>query len=573
MRWIICSKNYQQHFEPENLTGYSTYNFSIFTDVQWLLGKNDKWLVSGNLFIRNSPVRINCTSSIKMIEGDFHVDDPGFMHNLDGIGTIIRFNDTSFCVSPDRFGIHKFFYVATQQGFIISNRLEYITRVLQPKPSKESVLNYVLAFHFTGGSTFFEGVKYCTPGKSLVFDPSKGLITKTYFDPYQLLQKERKKIEMQYITDTFVRNISNSSQSLNQDQISLSLTGGADTRNLLAAFLKLNLKPRLYTYGNSASNDCVKSEIITKSLSLDHTIHDIKITSELFASTARKIVQLCGGLASIHRVHRYLAVEQEAEKSNHMFLGTMGGEFVRGVSEDNYIISPMVYKNWYCSAIQKERLDEFLLDRFVRTSPDRLETTGSLLSKEPYLSGSAIERKFAALVFLTTHLHDAQDINLYSQLLDGVYAPFLNIDYLELLFSSQYCFTEKEKSGFLKRFDNPVFAAEFLKHTYPLLLKFNYSGEHKGSEVLISKYYAAARKSLRKRLTKRYPPNFPLGSWMQEFVAKNIEPCRDYDVLTEIFDFDALQKSFEQEKHGFDEAYWLKYTNPIMMRFILEEFS
>jgi hypothetical protein len=78
----------------------------------------------------------------------------------------------------------------------------------------------------------------------------------------------------------------------------------------------------------------------------------------------------------------------------------------------------------------------------------------------------------------------------------------------------------------------------------------------------------------RKRKTKgTYKPNFPLGNWMEEFVKKNLPLCYRHKELKATFDLDGLMEELKKENPKPKESYWLKFTNPIMMCFIIEEFT
>ena len=103
-------------------------------------------------------------------------------------------------------------------------------------------------------------------------------------------------------------------------------------------------------------------------------------------------------------------------------------------------------------------------------------------------------------------------------------------------------------------------------------LKYEYAGEHKGSEVLFNKYYAAIAKVVRKKINGHYPPNFPLGKWLEDFVNKHLKSCKDCEFISDVFDIDKLVNDFSREDHKPKESYYLKYTNPIMMKFIIDEY-
>lgn len=297
--------------------------------------------------------------------------------------------------------------------------------------------------------------------------------------------------------------------------------------------------------------------------------------SETFSKRARDIIRLGGGLASIHRVHRLIAVEREKQYADYMFLGSLGGEFVKGVSEDDYIIPSIVYQNWNSEGISQNILREYFKAKHLIFNNDVINEALKHINSEPFMRGDLISRKFNSLSYITAHLHDAQDINLYRSAMKEVYTPFLDIEYLEALFSSSFSFNNKEKmkSRLLGKIQNPVYSSEFLKVTYPPLLRFRYSGEHKPSEVLVNKYFAGFIKTIRSKITAKYPPNFPLGNWMKDFVKQNLTACYDFNILKDTYNLDQLMKDLVTSEHSPVESYWLKYTNPIMMRFIIEEFK
>lgn len=497
-----------------------------------------------------------------------------FITRVKGNYSIIVIHNNNFYIYSDRFGIKKFFYWKDGKDFIISNDLREITKRINVEPSAESIAIYALTYHFTGGRTLFADVMHNLPGQ--IVECNNGTFkTSYYWRPEQLLNLNKMDVQINDISNSLVEVIESNIKLIDQDSISLSLTGGADTRNLLAVFMKLGIRPHLYTYGNPDSADCSKAKVIAEGLHLDHKIHDIHMDATIFEDYARKIICLGDGLASIHRAHRLMAVEREKEFANTMFLGTLGGEFIKGVSEDDYIVPSIVYDNWARDKIDEKILINYLAHKKINSDIINKESIISFLNQEPYFQGDIINRKHNSLCYITAHLHDAQDVNLYNTVMNESFTPFLDIDYLEIVFSSGFTFNNKEtiKNKYLKRIENPVYASKLLKHIYPPLLQFEYCGEHKPSEVLFNKYYAAVVKRIRKKMRPAYPVNFPLGDWMKEFVETYLPSCNDYDVLKETFNLNKLQKDLMCGMHQPKESYWLRFTNPIMMKFILDEYG
>ena len=535
-----------------------------------------KWIYCGHVFLRGyKNHNIQKLPTTELLDVLYSEHKEAFIHQIKGNFIVIRIEKNSFSIYSDRFAIKKFFYWQSGKEFIISNDLKEITRNINATLSKENIAKYAVTYHFTNGSTAFANIRHNEPGQIIEFKEGE-LHHYKYWQPQDLLELRKRHVPISEIAEALSKAVDLGLEHIDKSKVSLSLTGGADTRNLLAVFLKKGISPHLYTYGDPESDDCIKAKTIADGLGLAHQIHDIQMTASLFEEYARKIIRQGGGLASIHRAHRIMAVEREKEFAENMFLGTLGGEFIKGVSEDDYIVPSIVYENWENQNYSLENLLEITQKKFILPKKVDFDILLSIVKNEPYMKGDVINRKVAALSFITAHLHDAQDINLYCNLMNDVFTPFLDIDYLEIVFSSQYTFDNKEKvkNKYLKRLINPVYASHFIKSTYPPLLQFLYSGDHKPSDVLFNKYYAAFMKIIRKRKTKgRYKPNFPLNGWMEEFVQKNLPLCYNYKELYETFDLDALMRELKTENHKPKESYWLRFTNPIMMRFIIEEYN
>lgn len=541
-----------------------------------LVGLRKEWLLQGHIFSRDYLDKdYDQVTGVELIENLYRKYGEDFIKYIKGHFIIIHLLQGSFTIYSDHFAIEKFFFWQENNKFIISDDLKVISEVVELTPSRENIANYAIDYHFTGGTTAFENVYHNEPGQIIEFKDGR-LHFSQYWQPSDLLKLEKKIVPVRSISEALSKAVDTGLQLIDKDKISLSLTGGADTRNLLAIFLSKGLKPHLYTYGSPNSDDCIKAKAIADGLGLTHSIHDIEMNVDLFEEYARKITKQSSGIASIHRAHRVIAVEMEKQYADNMFLGTLGGEFIKGVSEDDYIVPAIVYENWQNQNFTKDQLRAYLRKKFIKPEVIDDKKLLSLVQAQPYMTGSITERKFNALSFITAHLHDAQDVNLYSGVMKDVFTPFLDIDYLELIFSSQYTFDNKEmiKNKHLKRVNNPVYASNFIKVTYPPLLSYLYSGDHKPKDVIINKYYAAIMKAYRKRKTKgKYKPNFPLGKWMEDFVGRNLLLCNDHAVLKETFDLNGLMNEFRNGNHKPKESYWLKFTNPIMMRFILEEYK
>jgi hypothetical protein len=555
---------------------YKTEFYSLFADKDILLNSAQdeiNWCIAGHVLPRKN-VNVKKVDPAGWLSELNANEGFSFINKVKGNFILIQYQKKGFRIFSDRFAIKKFFYWKNDDEFIISDSLKFILNRVKVCPSPVSMAIYALMYHFTGGRTLFNDIFHNEPGQVISHD-GRALAFDYYWKPDCLLKIAKRNTEIEEIATELSDIILADLKQTGRERISLSLTGGADTRNLLALFLKAGNSPHLYTYGNPLSADCIKAAAIAKGLKLPHCIHDIILTSDLFEDYGNRIVKSCGGLCSLHRAHRLMAVEKEKEFADYMFLGTLGGEYIKGVSEDDYIVPPVVYNNWNISLKDPVLVDYYFQNRLLINNNNLKEEVFSFLKNEPYLNGNITERKLNALSYITAHLHDAQDINLFCSAMKDIYTPFLDIDYLELVFSSAFTFDGKEKiRGRLnKKLNNPVYGAKFIQATFPELLRYRYSGEHRGDEVLFNKYYASFVKVIRQKLAVKYKANLPLNDWMQKFVEKNLPLCSDFAIIKETFDIEGLIEDLKSNHYTEKESYWLKFTNPIMMRFIIENYS
>jgi asparagine synthetase B (glutamine-hydrolysing) len=90
------------------------------------------------------------------------------------------------------------------------------------------------------------------------------------FDTKKLFQlsKKQSKYEIKDIAETIYAIVTENIENLNDSDISLTLTGGMDSRLILAALLKAGVKPNCFTFGNPESKDVVFAKEISEKLGL-----------------------------------------------------------------------------------------------------------------------------------------------------------------------------------------------------------------------------------------------------------------------------------------------------------------
>ena len=181
-------------------------------------------------------------------------------YNLDFINyvkgsfiVIIYFNNTIH-IFNDRHAIKKYFIYREGKNFIISNNLCLISCSVQLSFHPENAAIFCLMEHFLCGLTLFNNVKYSSGGTCLCC--SKDIKIETYWEPEKLIQIDYKNnYTFEYFSVFWQKIIAGYTEALNAKHVSLTLTGGNDSRMILVGLSNLYIYLHAFTFGSSQSVD------------------------------------------------------------------------------------------------------------------------------------------------------------------------------------------------------------------------------------------------------------------------------------------------------------------------------
>ncbi|MFW5803680.1 MAG: hypothetical protein ACOCWG_00445 [bacterium] len=385
-----------------------------------------------------------------------------------------------------------------------------------------------------------------------------------YTGQLQQFSKLPNKYSIKDISDTLYKIVTKTVKDFKDKEISLTLTGGMDSRLILAGLIKAGVKPNCLTFGNSQTRDVFFAEKITKKLGLNHhNTVGYEPTKDWYYEWVMETIKRDKGNAHLHRAHRTAAIAEHAEKYSPkaLFTGHMGGEGLRGLSYNNYFASP--FFEWVNEGKMnvREAAKRVLSDYFIKTENIDLNTLIEKVKELPWMKHDKETNKLYFLYNLVAKIHHAQDIRLYQSYVPEVVPVFLQKDYLETLFQSPYNFMTK-KNNILSRLRNPEIYCKVLEYLYPPLLDYPLANGFTPGEYLKGLWYYVPVKMYRDyKNKKKYPPTFSYGQWYVDFVkehAENISP-----EIWKIYDKDKYMHALYNNKHRTDEGYWHKFSNPI----------
>lgn len=117
----------------------------------------------------------------------------------------------------------------------------------------------------------------------------------------------------------------------------ISLSGGFDSRAILARVLRRGVRPKLVTMGREESTDRVVATAIARDHELEH--HTIELRADDYLAHAREITRICSGTKTAGNWHTYLYNRKAAELGASPHIGGSNGEIARSFYLDKGMLA------------------------------------------------------------------------------------------------------------------------------------------------------------------------------------------------------------------------------------------
>lgn len=265
-------------------------------------------------------------------------EDPGFPAGLNGWfhGLIADRSRGTVTLFNDRYGMQRIYYHDSKEAFYFAAEAKAIlavcpeTRRVDPKGMGE----FVACGCTLGDRTLFEGIKVLPGASAWVFRDGSLEKERTYFDAREWEDQAQLDPEAYYreIRDVFSRNLPRYFSG--QQQVAMSLTGGLDSRMIMA--LKRPSKGSLpcYSYGGMF-RDC-RDVLVARQVAIAcGQSHEVISVDKEFLSRfpyyAERTVYLTDGCAEVSHSPDLYASERAREIAPVRMTGNYGGEVLRRV--------------------------------------------------------------------------------------------------------------------------------------------------------------------------------------------------------------------------------------------------
>ena len=234
----------------------------------------------------------------------------------------------------DRYGMHQVAYHQAKEGFYFAAEAKAILAVRTELRSvdPQSLGEVVSCGCAMKGRTLFKNVHLLPPGAAWVFRGGSLLERSSYFRPREWEDQPPLDAESYYteIREIFSRNLSRYFNG--PERIGMSLTGGLDTRMIMAWQRAAPASLPCYTFGGTY-RDCRDVTIARRVASICQQPHEVITVGGDFLSRfpeyAERTVHLTDGCADVSRSVALYANEKARETAPVRMGGVYGSEILR----------------------------------------------------------------------------------------------------------------------------------------------------------------------------------------------------------------------------------------------------
>lgn len=281
----------------------------------------------------------------------YHQKGDDFLHDVNGIFHLAicdrRANQLKLC--SDKFGLQPLYYAIVKNALIFAGEVKAL---LQEKSLSREIDYQSLGdfFHYgqiLGNKTLFKQIKLLAPGSILSYDlKSNSLSENKYWHLENLFVKNGKYnaiLPTEDVVESLMRSIQ--ARSKQQEDLGISLSGGLDSRGILAGLQDRARDLYSYTLGLSGCADQKLTEKMAQIAQTRHDFIEIKNTHlENFESMALQMIRLSDGMYHPHESTEMVALDYFKHAPFKILLRGHGGEMAKAALAYPVMVKPAVYK-------------------------------------------------------------------------------------------------------------------------------------------------------------------------------------------------------------------------------------
>ena len=349
----------------------------------------------------------------------------------------------------DQLNLKPLYHIAVGDCLYVSTSLAALDNHLKTKGHRlaidqRALLDFYLFDLILDERTFLEGVREMPAGSSLKWEQGKTVLQK-YFEPFHYFDLEGpslgEKQGAEAIEYTLRENITQYNGG--PEHTAVALTGGFDSRAILALLGEDAPDYAFFSYGRAGSWDISIPQRIANKLSLNYTPFYLDDTyRQVFPEYALMAVTLSDGWAELSHANIAYAYHRHLGEYDSILTGLFGSELVktpssRGTFLNQHMVEllnaadPVAALSLIMQRMQESRLFPFKKE----TQEELLE----LVRKHPYISNSLPlnQKYFHYLLMVGMRKYFRKEISIQRPWKENLH-PFLDIDFISTLVKTPF---------------------------------------------------------------------------------------------------------------------------------------
>ena len=473
--WFNDDPNARIYLEEEKMKCHQSTDFS-----------GNRFIIVGD-FIVPAGDRDKSDKFIKEFLEDFK---PEKLREARGNFYLISVNEAKQNVSVfnSLFSILPVYYHEMRDHIIVSSRLDSILKISRQtfELSKRYILEHLLFGYGFLNDTYFNGIKLLPANH--FFEVRDNLLTissHTRISDFFMAEPLTWKSSVDSLSDLFIER---ASDYLPDEPYYSSLTGGLDSRTLLALGLSLNKQLTAYSYGSEDDKDVWIPGEICKSLGLNYQpfILDEKYAINDFFHNAKGANYITEGTIRFSRATYMYMADEISKATDYMISGIFGSELMRTTRMYGNLVSHIVFDMF-------QSMSDLELSKRVRNSPklryiisdyfrdEIAEIIQECIEyKNKFKKGLSPNQRFYNFMYEEVfRKYFGSELILENRYLINR-TPFLDFKFITELFKTELagCNGRYMTKSPFERYKGQVLYPTIIKKTYPRLLNYKLDREY-----------------------------------------------------------------------------------------------
>ncbi|WP_261597905.1 asparagine synthetase B family protein [Methanoculleus formosensis] len=220
-----------------------------------------------------------------------------------------------FC-AVDRVRSTPLFYAVSGSEALFSDDANHLRDRLNPPFNEENGAEFLVTGYVTGPDTLFDGISQILAGEYLVYNKRDGALATHFYHRFwhgnYFSDSDEELLDQ--LDEVFVRVFERLIESTKGRQIVVPLSGGLDSRIIVAMLKRLGVEGVIcFTYGKKGNREAEISRQVAEALG--YQWHFVEYTNEkwyacAYADDMKAYYSYAGNLVSIPHIQDYLAVKE-----------------------------------------------------------------------------------------------------------------------------------------------------------------------------------------------------------------------------------------------------------------------